>query len=197
MAGTRIIKLSGKRANESNAHVIVDEEDYENITSLGSWHLSSTGYAVRRGLLEGKRKTIRMHRMLINTPDELVTDHINRNRLDNRKVNLRAVTQKQNTNNRERGLGYWYHGQNKNWCVEIGKVNVGSFESEELANQIASMIFDGELPLTNIKVYTPYCKYGHNREEVGTYNGNSCKVCVLENQRNYYLRRKNANTRGW
>ena len=40
-----------------------------------------------------------MHRLIINVPQEMQTDHINRNGLDNRRENLRICTQMQNNQN--------------------------------------------------------------------------------------------------
>lgn len=83
---------------------IVDDEDYE-IFSKQKWHISSTGYAVRRPYIRGtgrkgqKCQTIRLHREILKVPDGLYIDHINGNRLDNRKSNLRIATSKQNIAN--------------------------------------------------------------------------------------------------
>jgi hypothetical protein len=41
-----------------------------------------------------------MHRELIACPDDLQVDHINRDRLDNRRENLRIVTAVENCANR-------------------------------------------------------------------------------------------------
>lgn len=70
---------------------IVDADEYEKLNHY-TWHVSSHGYACR---VENK-KTIYMHQILNQTPEGFQTDHINRNRLDNRKANLRTVTWSEN-----------------------------------------------------------------------------------------------------
>lgn len=74
----------------------VDIDDYE-LVSHYSWYFRD-GYALSK--IAGKE--VRMHRFILNEtdPDRLV-DHKNRNRLDNRRDNLRVYTPKQNANNRE------------------------------------------------------------------------------------------------
>jgi hypothetical protein len=171
------------------AVTLVDDDDYDLLISIGKWHLSDTGYAVNRSRFNGKKKTIRMHRVVNKTPKHLVTDHINRNPLDNRKSNLRSVTQKENMSNIDHGLGVWYQKQNSNWVVEIYGQHVGCFKEFELAYQIAQMIYSEELPLTRIKEYNPYCKRGHNKELVGTYR-TTCRICVLDKQKAYYIRKR-------
>jgi len=70
---------------------LVDDEDYDYLNQWKWWY-TTRGYAVR----EEKRRVIFMHRFLMNTPDGFDTDHINRNKLDNRKENLGIVTRSQN-----------------------------------------------------------------------------------------------------
>lgn len=94
MPGTREIPLT------RGGVAIIDADDYELISSFGKWYLNDTGYAIKKTKLNGKNITYRMHRVVNQTPPNLFTDHINGNRLDNRKANLRTATQAMNTWNR-------------------------------------------------------------------------------------------------
>lgn len=75
--------------------ILYDPED-EGIFLSRKWHISDSGYAIWRGLVDGKKQTIRLHRLINNTPEGMITDHINHNRLDNRRANLRTVDFKEN-----------------------------------------------------------------------------------------------------
>jgi hypothetical protein len=78
--------------------VIVDDADYEPMSRF-SWNLSSGGYA-QHCLCDGPvRLTLLMNRLIVQPDEGLEVDHINRNRLDNRRCNLRAVTHAVNTKN--------------------------------------------------------------------------------------------------
>ena len=74
--------------------VLVDESDYD-VLHKYKWHYRN-GYAARRT----HTKSIYMHRDLMICPDYLQVDHINRDRLDNRRSNLRIVTAVENCANR-------------------------------------------------------------------------------------------------
>jgi hypothetical protein len=63
-----------------------------------------TCYAIRHIQERGRTKRIHMHRQILNTPDEMICDHINHNGLDNRKTNLRNCTIEQNNANRRKRL---------------------------------------------------------------------------------------------
>jgi len=90
----RFIPLSGKRGKGKVA--VVDAADYEWLTRW-KWRLSPRGYATACVTVSrGVKKTIPMHRLLVDLPPGMVTDHINRDRLDNRRCNLRAVTRREN-----------------------------------------------------------------------------------------------------
>ncbi len=71
-------------------YALVDEADYEAL-SRHNWRYYN-GYAARQ---QG-RKTIYMHRQIMDPPDGMMVDHVNRNKLDNRRTNLRVCTRREN-----------------------------------------------------------------------------------------------------
>ncbi len=82
-------------------NVLIDDEDFEDLSKY-SWYLH-TGYAGRNArkieISTGSSKIVFMHRSIMNPDRILQVDHINRNRLDNRKENLRVVTNLENHRN--------------------------------------------------------------------------------------------------
>ena len=79
-------------------YALVDDEDYKELDKFNWWII--TGYAARTKWVNGKNELILMHRLIANTPKGLDTDHINGNRLDNRRKNLRICDTSENTRNR-------------------------------------------------------------------------------------------------
>jgi hypothetical protein len=79
--------------------VIVDDRDAS--MARWKWRLHNTGYAIRwRTKALPADAPLLMHRAILGLSDEALTiDHINRNRLDNRRTNLRVVTKSQNAQN--------------------------------------------------------------------------------------------------
>jgi hypothetical protein len=76
---------------------IVDDEDFAEL-SQHNW-CAANGYALRRVMVAGVSHTVFMHRYLMAPPDGMFVDHINGNRADNRRENLRVVTKLQNCHN--------------------------------------------------------------------------------------------------
>lgn len=122
---------------------IVDDNDYEKLNKF-NWHYAG-GYARRnKRLPNGKRKIVFMHRELMNTPEGYETDHINGDRLDNRRSNLRVVTKHENQRNTKprkgtsqyKGVSYYKSKRHKigYWTARIqvdGKVKrLGYFKTE-------------------------------------------------------------------
>lgn len=87
--------------------LIIDPEDYEKV-SKHNWFIDGAGYA--RGA-----KNLRIHQFILDIPKGMEADHINGNRLDNRRANLRIVTRRVNaqncapsTKNRTGVRGVWF-----------------------------------------------------------------------------------------
>jgi hypothetical protein len=93
----REIPLSGK--NGAGKFILVDDEDYAWLSQYRwYWSESRTGFHIHTQI-EGRRQEI--HRLILPTEAQTV-DHRNRNRLDNRRCNLRPATFSQNQANRDR-----------------------------------------------------------------------------------------------
>lgn len=80
--------------------VLIDKSDIDFFNTY-SWHIVN-GYVVRSKRLNEKIIQISMHNNLMNPPIGYEVDHINRNKLDNRRSNLRIVTHAQNCQNRRK-----------------------------------------------------------------------------------------------
>ena len=107
---------------------IVDDEDFEYLNQW-KWYYSASGYAVRDVGSRKSKRHIWMIRLLNKTPDGFITDHINRNKLDNRKSNLRSVNASQNgmnrslnKNNTSKYKGVIWRKDIKKWSARI-KIN--------------------------------------------------------------------------
>ncbi len=114
--------------------VLVDLEDVQMLLKH-RWNYSHTGYAM--STLIGC-----MHTLLLKQPKHLMCDHINRNKLDNRKSNLRPATISQN--NQNTGIkstntsgykGVYFRKDTKKWVARVtnGKdiYNLGCFTTPE------------------------------------------------------------------
>ena len=140
---------------------IVDNEDFEWLNQW-KWHYNnSDGYAYRTKVfrrINGKqpKEHISIHRLINKTPKGMETDHINHNRLDNRKNNLRTVNRVQNCmntsirkDNKSGFKGVSFSKDRQKWmaCIKFdNKVhNLGRFITKEEAalayNQMAKIVY--------------------------------------------------------
>lgn len=127
------IVLYNKQCEEV-ARAIIDLECI-NIVKQYKWHLRDNGYV-------STPDNIYLHRLIAGTNDNSVIDHINRNKLDNRRENLRHCTQQENTwnsktmSNNTSGYTGVYKRNNK-WCARIvvnkKQINLGTFATFEEA----------------------------------------------------------------
>lgn len=82
---------------------LVNREDFDKV-SICTWHTSRRGenwYAFSSGRNDEDNKNviIRMHRLILDLPDDVHVDHINGDGCDNRRCNMRRCTQLQNNRN--------------------------------------------------------------------------------------------------
>lgn len=94
---TNTYKVTGEKliiTTAAGQTITADAEDYEKISKY-SWAISKTGYAVARI----NKRTVKMHRYILDCTTDDVVDHINNNRLDNRKNNLRICSRADNCKN--------------------------------------------------------------------------------------------------
>jgi hypothetical protein len=153
---------------------IIDNEDYDELSKF-KWSAArdsrnSIFYATRTEIIDGKRKTVSMHRLVAKTPENKHTDHINGDGLDNRKSNLRICTVSQNGMNRTRSkrrMYSKYKGVSKctkisngktysYWQVRIGfdkkTIWVGEFDNEveaAIAYNTAALKYHGNFANLN------------------------------------------------
>lgn len=87
----------GKRLDVVVAHAIIDD-DFD--SGIRRWGLHPGGYPIRGAKVCGRNTVEYLHRLVCVPPMGMETDHINRNPLDCRRVNLRHVSHAENTQNR-------------------------------------------------------------------------------------------------
>jgi len=90
MKTMQLRRYKGKRP----LSVTLDDADYENVTQY-AWHRNYHGYVV--GKINNKR--VYLHRFLMDYPQGQVVDHINGDKQDNRRCNLRICTARDNIRN--------------------------------------------------------------------------------------------------
>jgi hypothetical protein len=130
---------------------LVDAEDYDRIAAhkWTAFKNSVSWYAARSTAIKGgkTRRTILMHREIMNAPDGIEVDHRNHNTLDNRKSELRLATHKQNIWNSRpgrrntsgfKGVSYIKSNLTSPWLAQIQyngrKIYLGFFKTAEEAN---------------------------------------------------------------
>lgn len=131
--------------------ILVDDSDFAEL-SKSRWYVS-LGYAVRGTKAEHTKNggtTERMHRIILGLAaggkDPRMVDHINGDRLDNRRENLRICSNAENGRNRgaqrnnSSGLkGVMWHPQSRKWRARLHadgrSFSLGLHETPELAHQ--------------------------------------------------------------
>lgn len=113
--------------------VLIDTEDLVKILPFNVWRVTKRGDVCSQSSVRINGKdvitTTKLHRLVMDAPKGKVVDHINHNRLDNRKSNLRICTFAENgknlslkKNNTSGVAGVCWDKSRKKWSAVI-KVN--------------------------------------------------------------------------
>lgn len=88
------------------ARSLVDPDDAEWLSDV-RWSLGTDGYASRVVMVAGRQRRVLMHREILGLTfgDKGQCDHKNRDRLDNRRSNLRVVSHAENMQNKGASRG--------------------------------------------------------------------------------------------
>ena len=171
----RKVKVNNKKSNICLIHVpsntvigyttkmekfYFDREDLEKVKQY-CWSINNNGYL--QGYNTNTGKMIQLHRLIMNYPEDKQVDHVNRNKVDCRKVNLRICTVAENNRNKSItkknksgvvGVS-WYKRENK-WRATIGfngkTIELGLFDNLEEAAKVrkeAEIKYFGEFASTN------------------------------------------------
>lgn len=132
---TRLLDVSTPA--HPNTFTLVDACDFE-FLSQWKWGVNSEGYVIRVVTIAGKTHTRRMHRIIADAPDGVMVDHANRDKLDNRRSNLRYASTAENVRNRNPSANRKYKGVYKtargSWEAKIrveGRlIYLGSFPTD-------------------------------------------------------------------
>lgn len=148
-----IVNIPLKNKNKDViAFAYVDYDDWERVSKHG-WYLDKQ-YAAAK--IRGKR--VYLHKFILGIDDKRIVDHINHDKLDCRKSNLRVATRGQNEankgllkNNTSGYKGVSYHKRDKKWRAQIGfegkKIYLGAYNTPEeafAAYAEASLLYFGQ-----------------------------------------------------
>jgi hypothetical protein len=133
---------------------LVDAADAEAVSPF-RWYMHSKGYAARGTRVGGKQLVVFMHRFLLGLePGDLrQVDHINGNKLDNHRANLRVCTVGQNGQNRHQCgpyRGTHWDAWAKRWRAQVtlaGREHrLGRYATQEEAAAVASAFRREHMP---------------------------------------------------
>ena len=141
----------------NNNKFIFDIDDYERVRNF-QWYMKDNGYISCTGSRKNKNKTL--HRFIMNCNNNEIIDHINRNKLDNRKSNLRIVNISENNHNR--GIG-------KNNTSGIIGINI-YYKSKKKGNKYRAYI-----EIENKRIYL-----------LSSYNKEECIKARLQAELKYF-----------
>jgi len=150
-----MIQLSGGR------FAVVDDVDVSALTGY-AWHVIASGYAASSvwDAAAKKKRQIIMHRLLMGARPDQRVDHVDGDKLNNRRANLRFATNRQNARNRAARGPSGYNGVRLGgpgvWVASIApdglEIQLGSYRDPREAAAVydaAARIVYGEFARLN------------------------------------------------
>lgn len=139
---------------------MIEEPDFE-FAQL-TWYLGRDGYAAR---MENHR-IVRLHRVITEALSGVEVDHVNRNRLDNRRRNLRFATRAENARNCKRSSRNTSGYKGVRFSPEVGRWGaavrcdgkrywMGFFDTPEeaaLAYDLGAIALHRDFAATNFRI---------------------------------------------
>lgn len=165
------------------ADTLIDLEDLDRIISY-KWRLWR-GY-----IFTGNEHPVQLHRMVLNYYGELAVDHINGDRLDNRKANLRICSVAKNninkalqSNNTSGITGVCFDKSRNKWAVEIHLDGIGchlgrykTLQEACYCRYIAEIILFKEYRSSRNDEYIMSIVHGYENDKIRTYAENKIKA---------------------
>lgn len=153
---------SMKGIDHHGVSFLFDKDDYEAVKRF-RWWVNNHGYVCAD---DANRHRIWLHRLVMQNPDGKLIDHINGDRTDCRKSNLRVATAKQNSRNstceRKHNAGYkgvYFDSARGKYEAHIRpngrKIHLGRFATAReaaLAYNRAAVVYFGEFANINKEV---------------------------------------------
>lgn len=160
-----------------NEEFYFDLDDYDKVKDY-CWSLTNEGYVHAQ---YKDKKIVKMHRLILDFPTNCDIDHINHNKSDNRKNNLRIcahvenmINQLKRSDNTSGVSGVNYHTKNNVWVARIGvnekRIYLGSFADFEDAVK-------ARLNAEN-KYYGEFAPQQHLFEQYGIARHDDCGVVM-------------------
>lgn len=155
------IEISGEK--NKGQYIVVSDCDFLEVSKY-KWFLSAKGYPKRNVWIDGKSTEIALHRLLTGFRSDVQVDHIDGNKLNNRRCNLRLCTSTQNSFNRELGRnnrsgfkGVYFRKDSKKWraYISVNRLwkNLGHFATKEdaaKAYNVGAIIYHGDFARLNV-----------------------------------------------
>ena len=134
------------KAYKDSIKFYVDKDDYERFVKGYKFMMNNYGYVLYSSTKDGLNNK-KLHRVILDCPDDMFVDHINHNPLNNSRSNLRIVTNQQNLMNRGKQknnssgiIGVCWNKREEKWVAQImlnnKNIHLGRFDDLEEACEV-------------------------------------------------------------